>query len=141
VEDWEWHHIHATLAITINGRELPSLGFFGPDDVCLDNWVPVLTEVVAALSASPEGEYTFDEGEQGQPAFRWVRDGAVARVSIVASASSGGQADPEWQHVPFAFHELREQVARFLDDLRSEIERQAPTMAAAWWQRAASTTP
>lgn len=141
VRDWEWHHIHGRLTIRIKGREVPHLGFWGPDDVCLDTWVPVFRELMAALSPSEQDEYTWDEGEQGQPAFRWVRSGDEVRFSIVASSISDGHADPDWQDVPFSFGELREQIDRFLAALHDEIERQAPAMAAAWWKEARKRMP
>ena len=42
------------------------LGFWGPDDVCFNDWAHVLQEAATVLGTSDPAEYTFDEGEQGQ---------------------------------------------------------------------------
>ena len=76
-------HVHGTLTIEIAGRPVPHLGYFGPDDVCLSTWIVELCCVVNAL-AETRGEYTFDEGEQGQPAFHFARVDDEVVVSIIA---------------------------------------------------------
>jgi hypothetical protein len=74
-------HVHGTLLIEIAGRAVPHLGFFGPDDVCLNTWLVELCNVVNGL-VGLVGEYTFDEGEQGQPAFNFARVGDEVAFSI-----------------------------------------------------------
>ncbi len=96
--NWNAGHIHGRLSIEIAGRSVPHLGFFGPDDVCLNTWLVELCNVVNALVEAP-GEYTFDEGEQGQPAFQFVRVGDEIVFSITESVLAGGRADTEWQGV------------------------------------------
>jgi hypothetical protein len=123
-------HVHGTLIIEIAGRGVPHLGFFGPDDVCLNTWLVELCNAVNALAATL-GEYTFDEGEQGQPAFQFARTGDEVAFSINESVLGGGAADPEWQDVRFPYGDFRAAVLLFLDELRAELGRQVPKT----WER------
>lgn len=131
-QDGEIGHIHGRLTIAIAGRVVPSLGHFGPDDVCLDTWVVELCNVVNGLARSGD-EYTFDEGEQGQPAFRFTRIGSELAFSIVDSLLSGGSGQADWQNVKCLFEDFRTAVLGFLDDLRAELRRQAPGLWERWW--------
>ena len=125
-------HIHGRLTIEIAGKQVPSLGYFGPDDVCLDTWLVELCNVVNRLARSGD-EYTFDEGEQGQPAFRFTRLGSELVLSIVDSALSGRSGNPDWQNVTCLFEDFRAAVIGLLDALRAELRRQAPTTWEQWW--------
>lgn len=127
-------HVHGELIIEIDGSVVPYLGYFGPDDVCLNTWLVELCNAVNAL-AEPAGRYTFDEGEQGQPAFDFERVGDDVAFSINDSASSDGEADPEWQRVRFPYEDLRASVRTLLDDVRAELLRQAPRALEQWWPR------
>ena len=92
-------HIHGRLEIRIAGRELPCLG---GDDVCMDLWLVELHNAASALSAEDPAEYIYDEGEQGQPAFAFVRRKDLVLVSIrdsEVSEHSGGYGLPDWQEV------------------------------------------
>jgi hypothetical protein len=129
-------HVHATLTIEIGGRAVPHLGFFGPDDVCLNTWLVELCNVVNGL-AGPVGEYSFDDGEQGQPAFKFRRVGDEVALSIDESMLGRGPADPEWQDVRFPYGDFREAVLSFLEELRAELRRQAPETWERWWPREA----
>ena len=95
------------------------------DDVCLGQWAQELVAISERLSSSPTGEYVFDEGEQGQPAFRFIRQGDEVWVSIVDAAFSGGKADPEWQEVACRFEDLRREIDRFLIQFHDAIELKA----------------
>src|SRR5688500_1328686 len=75
-------HIHGRLEILVGGRAVPHLGYWGPNDVCMGQWLHVLRDAVKALSAASISEYTYDEGEQGQPAFRWSRIDDKVFISI-----------------------------------------------------------
>ena len=129
-------HVHGTLIVEIAARAVPHLGFFGPDDACLNTWLVELCNAVNGL-AGLTGEYAFDEGEQGQPAFELARVGDEVAFSINASALGGGVADPEWQDVRFPYLDFRAAVQVFLDELRSELRQQAPSAWERWWPRAA----
>src|SRR5689334_22705991 len=82
-------HIHGRLSITIGGATIPRLGFFGPDDVCLGTWLCELALASRQLCSEGCSRYVFDEGEQGQPAFVFEREGPVVYVSIEDSDLSG----------------------------------------------------
>jgi hypothetical protein len=89
-------HIHGELAIIVDGARLPHLGFFGPRDVCVGTWLRELTMARGKIAAGDSACHVFDEGEQGQPAFRFQRDGDRVDISIVDSKISDGVGDPEW---------------------------------------------
>ena len=133
----EFGHIHGLLTIEIGGRRVPHLGFFGPDDACLNTWLVELRNVVNAI-AEPSGEYIFDEGEQGQPAFEFSRIGDEVSLSIVESSLSDGAADAEWQDVRCSYEDFRAAVLRFEEELRNELRRQAPEQWERWWPRESS---
>jgi hypothetical protein len=126
-------HVHGLLEIKVNGRAIVHLGYFGPDDVCFNEWVFELQGALAALRGSPQASYTYDEGEQGQPAFRFEREGDSGFISIVASELSDGRADPEWQRAGFPFADFERSVGRFLAQLQAHIERAAPQYGRRWW--------
>lgn len=138
-EDRNSGHIHGRLCIEIAGRPVPHLGFFGPDDVCLNTWLVELCNVVNAL-ARMDAHYTFDEGEQGQPAFNFARIGDEVAFSITESVLGGGHADAEWQGVRFPYKDLRAAVLVFVDELRAELRRQAPKTWERWWPAEARAT-
>jgi hypothetical protein len=87
-------HIHGRLAIEVNGISLPHLHHFDPGDVCVGEWVFQLQCALRSLKGSAQSRFIHDEGEQGQPAFLFEREGDRVFVSIVASVLSGGDADP-----------------------------------------------
>ncbi|AKV04297.1 hypothetical protein AKJ09_10960 [Labilithrix luteola] len=132
-------HVHGTLTIEIAGRSVPHLGYFGPDDVCLNTWLVELCNVVNAL-AQPAGKYTFDEGEEGQPAFDFERVGDDVTFSIDDSLLADGAANPEWQRVRFPYQDLRASVRTLLDEIREELRREAPRAWEQWWPREARLT-
>ncbi len=88
------------LTLSPDGRNLPYLGFWGPDDVCLGEWARVLAVMVATLSGQEEITYMYDEGEQGQPAFAFSRSGEQVHISIMAlppdchTSAGGSTAGP-----------------------------------------------
>jgi hypothetical protein len=129
-------HIHGLLRVVVNGRDLPYLGYFGPDDVCIGQWAHEFSQMTLKLSETQQGRYVFDEGEQGQPAFEFRRDGSRAFVSIIASQfDSDAKGDPEWQDVCCDFDELLSSMRNFLAGLRSRLNLSAPDAASAWWRR------
>jgi hypothetical protein len=113
-------HIHGTLTIVIAGRELPYLGYFGPDDVCLNTWIEELLQIRARLRAA-DGEYVFDEGEQGQPAFAFERSGKQVLVSVLPSLIGGGRGDESWTKVACDADEFFAAIDRVLDQIREQV--------------------
>jgi hypothetical protein len=127
-------HIHGRLEISIAGRTLPHLGYWGPDDVCVGQWLQVLHDAVASLRSAPGKAYTYDEGEQGQPAFRWVRKGDLVLISIIDSVLSDGKADPAWQDVKCQFEDFTREVQKFETKLRATVLLAAPLGGPAWFK-------
>lgn len=125
-------HVHGTLTIEIGGKSVPHLGYWGPDDVCLDTWLVELCQAVNTLRVAG-ADYTFDEGEQGQPAFKFERRGEDVALSIVASALSGAAGDPAWQKVRFAYQDFHDEVRALLDHVRAQLRREAPGAWERWW--------
>jgi hypothetical protein len=128
-------HVHGRLEIQVNGLSLPYLGYFGPDDVCFNEWLFQLHAALNTLRSAPRISHTYDEGEQGQPAFLFEREDDALFVSIVASELSDGAAHPDWQRVPCSFADFDGTVARFLADFRQHLCTAAPQFAAEWWSR------
>lgn len=126
-------HVHGELRIVINDRALPSLGYWGPDDVCIGQWVQELRLMVANL-AVPNAVHVFDEGEQGQPAYAFRRRGDDAEVSVVDSELGDGLGDPNWGVPVCRYEELAAAVDRFLNDLQTQVCRLAPETGESWWK-------
>ncbi len=128
------NHIHGGLRVEIAGRLVPYLGYWGPDDVCFGQWLDELRQAAAAL-AQPGGTHVFDEGEQGQPAFVFEREGDRAFLTIAASEISDGQADPDWQRVEFSPSDFLAAHIQFRESLLAELLAASPTGAKAWLGR------
>jgi hypothetical protein len=126
-------HIHGRLEIEIAGRVVPHMGFFAPSDVCLNTWVEELFRVLHFLGPSTAASYVFDEGEQGQPAFEFKREGEALFVSITESQLSGTSGDPSFQRVSCLWSEFRSETEQFLEALRSAIVAESPRVGASWW--------
>jgi hypothetical protein len=134
----ELGHVHGRLSIEIDGREVPHLGFFGPDDVCFNAWLVELSHALAAV-AEEAGEHTFDECEQGQPAFKFVRVRDMVSFSIVASVLSGSDGDSGWSDVRVPYGEFRDAVLSFVEELKGLLAHQAPSAWERWWPSEASS--
>lgn len=124
-------HIHGEVEISIDGVLLPALGFFGPDDVCVNTWLAEIWQVVAHLSADEGTRYVFDEGEQGQTAYAFERSNDHLLLSVIDGAG-GGKADPAWQEVGTPFDEFVSQVGAFTSSLRTTLNNQAGDRGKAW---------
>jgi len=127
-------HIHGCLRLEIAGRLVPCLGYWGPDDVCFDAWVVELFRAAEAMRI-PGSRYVFDEGEQGQPAFVFEREGDQAFFTIAASSLSDGVARPDWQRVEFSPDEFVTAYENFRESFFAEVRAGAPAVAEAWLQR------
>ena len=125
-------HIHGRLEILVNGRALPSLGFWGPTDVCFNEWFRELLAAAATLKSSDSCEYIYDEGEQGQPAYLFARRGPALFVSVVDSEISDGQAHPDWQKEECGFNDFMNEVTKFESSFREQLLSQARVGGAAW---------
>ena len=90
------------------------------------------------MDANEESRYTFDEGEQGQPAYLFVREGEVLYVSVVDSELSGASGNANYQQVSCAWRAFREATAEYLKALRRELDQEVPGFAPTWFERYAS---
>jgi len=126
-------HIHGFLKLEISGRVLPHMGFFGPDDVCFNTWIEELSHVVRELGAKDTATYIFDEGEQGQPAFTFKRNGSLLRISVVGSPLSGANGDPSYQDVSCQWPEFLAAVSSFFASFRAALLAQSPRVGQTWW--------
>lgn len=126
-------HIHGQLDIIVAGKPLPSLGYLGPDDVCMTTWVQELTTILNTLGGRLETVYVFDEGEQGQPAYEFRREFDLLFVSVIDSKISGQHGDPSFQSISCTWFDFVASVRAFLAELRIEIENEAGDVGRAWW--------
>jgi hypothetical protein len=127
-------HIHGELAIVVGGEQIPHLGFFGPSDVCVGTWLRELATARRVL-ADDGGRHVFDEGEQGQPAFKFERVGDRVNVSVVDSEISDGVGDPEWGIQSCTVVEFTTGVTNFFATLESTLEEAAPGVGRLWVHR------
>lgn len=127
-------HVHGQLAILLDDRPLPSMGYFGPSDVCLGDWVTELLTALRTLEAADLSVYVYDEGEQGQPAFEFRREGGIVLISIIDSEITEGRADPGWQLVCCTMDSFREQIDQVVHAFRARLVSAAPEHAESWWQ-------
>jgi hypothetical protein len=125
-------HIHGGLRIEIRSRLVPYLGYFGPDDICFNTWLEELWSAAQAFESSGHARHTFDEGEQGQPAFVFEREDSRAYFSIAAAEFSGGVADPDWQRVEFSPSDFLAEHARFRESFFATLRADAPKVAELW---------
>ena len=132
-------HIHGRLKLEISGNVLPSMGFFGPDDVCFNTWTEELSRITQILSDAEVAENTFDEGEQGQPAFSFKRQGDLLLVSVKDSMLSGAEGDASYQDISCSWPAFQLAVAYFMVCFRKTLLEQCPAVAEEWWRMRATT--
>ena len=125
-------HIHGELRIQINEQVVPHMSYFGSDDVCFDIWIRELAKMRKRFKGNVQDTYIFDEGEQGQPAYRFVRDRGDMHLSIVDSEFSGGHADPKWQNVIFEYKDFVKAYEGFRVEFLAEITQIIPSAADHW---------
>jgi hypothetical protein len=127
-----YSHIHGYLKLEIDGRSVPDMGYWGPDDVCFNQWIAVFASIRHAVQKGLPS-YKFDETEQGQPAFLFeVKPGSQIALSIVQSESGEGKDDPEWQQVTFSYAAFKAAFLEFKIHFLSEITRNAPGQLEYW---------
>ncbi len=131
----ESRHVHGRLTICIGGRTVPGLGYWGPSDVCMVDWLAEMRSVLQAFESDDVGQHAFDEGEQGQPSFVFRRMRDRGFFTIADSAISDGVADPDWQDVEFVAGDLALEVRLLLARWLYELRAGAPRVADAWMDR------
>src|SRR5262249_6850004 len=97
-------------------------------------WLPELSHAAQALK-TPGGRYSFDEGEQGQPAFVFEREGDEGFFTIAASEISDGVTDPDWQRIEFLPTDFLAAYEDFRKSFYSELLAEAPVAGEAWLKR------
>ncbi len=125
-------HVHGLLVLRIGGRRVPSMGHTSPDNVCVGTWLPELLAARKAVAVEG-GAHVFDEGERGQPAFRFERRGRDVLVSIVPSLLSGGEGSSAWQDVPCDHTAFASEVVQLAKRFRRDLRGAAPSAFDAWW--------
>jgi hypothetical protein len=124
-------HVHGGLRLEIAGRLVPYMGYWGPDDVCFNQWLEELQGAAAALGRDG-GRHVFDEGEQGQPAFVFERADERGYFTIGPSDLSGVGGDPDWEKVAFLPADFISALAQFRNDFIAAIMREASVHGAQW---------
>ena len=127
-------HVHGQLVIRVAGQDLPRLGYFGPDDVCLGAWASELQQAVVTLSATDPSRYVYDECEQGQPAYLFARSGDRVEISVIDSEGDGC-GSPEWGVQTCSLDDFTAAVDAFLSTLWDRLKREAKPVALSWWSR------
>jgi hypothetical protein len=129
LDDDERSHVHGTLWIRVNGRELPALGYFGRDDACLGGWAAELHAAARTMESTDPATYIFDEGEQGQPAFVFEREGPIVRVSLRPSHYGTAGHAPPWRPETCALADFVAEVKAFVTSLDATIRTATPAGA------------
>ena len=126
-------HVHGHLQLVIDEKVVPAMGYFGEEDVCLNAWFTVLGTIVRNFESGKDTEYTYDEGEQGQPAFQFVliKPNEVA-FSIVDSAISGGSGGKKWRNKIFPFADLKKGYQKVAEQFLKEVAAEAPAQLSHW---------
>lgn len=126
-------HVHGHLQIVIDEKVVPAMGYLGKEDVCLNEWFYVLGTIVRNFESGKNTEYTYDEGEQGQPAFQFVliKPDEVA-FSIVDSAISGGGGDKKWRNKTFPLSDLKKGYQKVAEQFLKEVAAKAPAQLSHW---------
>jgi hypothetical protein len=128
------NHVHGGLRLEIAGRLVPSLGYWGQNDACFQVWLEELRRAAEALKPSGR-RHIFDEGEQGQPAFVFEREGDQGFFTIAASELSDGEANPHWYRVEFSPEDFLAAYQNFRASFTAELRRVSPVAANAWLKR------
>lgn len=125
-------HIHGALIIGFNNKVVSGLGYFGPDDVCFNQWLAEFSEIVKKHNLGGNYTHTFDEGEQGQPAYKFEKSGRILKFSIVNSEISDGKADPDWQEVEVKYWSFISQIENFYRKFYKFLSELNPSPLAVW---------
>jgi len=125
-------HIHGRLEIIVAGRPLPYLGYFGPDDVCMNEWIKELSEAAAKLKSADNSEHVYHDCEQGQPTFRFERCGNLVFISIITSEFSGAKGLPDWQMVECRLDGFLSAVSTFETQFRKLVLSESPVGGKLW---------
>lgn len=123
-------HVHGHLQILIDEKVVPAMGYL---DVCLNGWFSFLGTTVRNFESGKDTEYTYDEAEQGQPAFKFVliKPNEVA-FSIVDSAISDGGGSKKWRNKTFPLADLKKGYQKVAEQFLKEVAAKAPAQLLHW---------
>lgn len=78
--------------------------------------------------------YVFDEGEQGQPAYKFelTDQGEVALSIIDSQYPYSGSADPEWQNITFSFLDFKINFKKPTEAFLQFVTHNAPEQLDEW---------
>jgi len=125
-------HVQGVLEILVQGRPLPALGFFGPDDVCFNESARELSHLRTAITGDgAAATHVYNEGEQGQPSYHFGNVGDEVTVSV-RDGLGGGQADPEWDGVACRLTDAADAIAAFLQGLETSVVSAAGQRGEEW---------
>ncbi len=124
-------HIHGHLTIEMFGKVVPHIWFFEPDDVCMNDWFSFLLACSERLK-TVGSICTFDEGEQGQPAFVFERTESAVLFSIADSKVNGEVGDPDWDSIEIEYQLFNEVVQQFVIDFKELIEKTGNEISIRW---------
>lgn len=126
-------HVHGHLQMIIDGKVVPAMGYFGEEDVCLNAWFNLLGTIVRNFESGKDTGYTYDEGEQGQPAFQFVliKPNEIA-FSIVDSAISDGGGIKKWRNKTFPLADLKKGYQKVAEQFLKEVAAKAPAQLPHW---------
>lgn len=124
--------VHGGLRLEFGGRLVPALGASGPDDVSIPAWLGQFWKLAELCEGDANGSVTYDEGEDGQPAFVFGRAGQRGYFSIGRSASGRHPGLSDWQAIPFLPADFVAEHRRFRAALFAELRAAAPNTADAW---------
>jgi hypothetical protein len=129
-------HLHGGLRFQIEGRLVPHMGYFGPDDVCFNTWVVEFERLIKTFDTVKEATYVFDEGEQGQPAYQFEKCGEKVSLSIIEGVGAPDwKADPEWLQIEFDYQEFKTEYLKFKAMFLEEVKSAAPEAGRKWAKR------
>lgn len=126
-----YSHIHGELEIIIKGRKVPHLGPYSDQDICIGNWMLFLVRMLDTFETRNLQTYTIGAGEQGQPDYKFDKEGDTMYLSILKS-TAGGYDDPYWQRISFSYTEFKSEFQKFKEYLLLEISKISPSLADFW---------
>jgi len=125
----EGQHIHGELVLKIDSVQLPYMGYFGDDDVCFNTW---LYELIHVSKLKDDEVYTFDEGEQGQPAYKFQRSNNTLFISIVHSLLTGEPGDLQWENKSCDFTQFKEKLQNLVNEFSQNLKKASPSVCEKW---------
>lgn len=144
MEEAAWQHIHGYLSIKIGDEKLYSLGFFGEDGVCFNDWIGTLIGVINCFSKSSQCRFLFCDGEQGNDAFEFCKDNDSVYISYVdrevyhsilgAEFFDGGRTNPE-ENADYTcdYKDFDASVRDFIERFKKNIFFELGEFAPVWW--------